>query len=396
MNAHTSRLVALSLPVFLLFACEGKQAPAPQRPAAKVTVVTLKAQPVTLSRQLPGRTSPYVVAEVRPQVTGIVQERLFTEGSMVQAGQALYQLDDATYRADVNSARALLVRAQATADIARFNAERAEKLITSKAISEQEVINARGEQRQADADVGVAEARLASAEVELSYARITSPVDGRVGKSAVTRGALVTADQTTPLATVQQLDPIYVDLMRSASELLQLRRELSSNAARATEGIPVTIILEDGSRFEHEGELAFSDIAVEPTTGSYALRVLVPNPDNILMPGMYVRAIVSNAILEHGLLVPQQGVTRDSKGNASAMVVNGDGTVEQRTVDVSRTVGDQWLVNSGLVEGDRVITEGLQKIRPGMPVVADEADNKGSLISDDSSAGSNVPAAQVQ
>lgn len=359
-------------------------------------MVTLRAQPVTLSRQLPGRTSPYVVAEVRPQVTGIVKQRLFTEGSLVQAGQALYQLDDATYRADVNSAKALLVRAQATADIARFNAERAEKLITSKAISEQEVINARGAQRQADADVGVAEARLASAEVELSYARITSPIDGRIGKSTVTQGALVTADQAAPLATVQQLDPIYVDLMRSASELLQLRRELSSSDARQTEGIPVTIILEDGTRFEHGGELAFSDIAVDPMTGSYALRVVVPNPDNILMPGMYVRAIVSNAILDRGLLVPQQGITRNSKGNASAMVVNNEDTVEQRTVEVNRTVGDQWLVNSGLIEGDRVIVEGLQKVRPGMPVVATEANIKGSLKPTNSGAGSSDLDAKVQ
>jgi membrane fusion protein (multidrug efflux system) len=396
MNAHISRLVAFSLLSLLLFACEGKQAPAPQRAAAEVTVVTLMAQPVTLSRQLPGRTTPYVVAEVRPQVTGIVKERLFTEGSLVQAGQALYQLDDATYRTDVNSAKALLVRAQATADIARFNAERAEKLISSKSISEQEIINARGAQRQADADVGVAEARLASVEVELAYARITSPIDGRIGKSTVTRGALVTANQDAPLTTVQQLDPIYVDLMRSASELLQLRRELSSSAARKTEGIPVTIILEDGSRYEHEGELAFSDVAVDPMTGSYALRVVVPNPDDILMPGMYVRAIVSNAILDRGLLVPQQGITRDSRGNASAMVVNNDGTVEQRTVEVNRTVGDQWLVKSGLIEGDRVIVEGLQKIRPGMPVVATEADNMDSLQPTDSGAGSKDLDAKAQ
>ncbi len=312
-----------------------------------MTVVTLKAQPVTLTRQLPGRTNPFVVAEVRPQVTGIVKERLFTEGSLVEAGQPLYQLDDATYRADYNSAKALLVRAQAAADIARFNAERAEKLITSKSISEQELVNARAVVSQAEADVGVAEARVASTEVRLGYARITSPIDGRIGKSTVTRGALVTADQETPLATVQQLDPIYVDLTRSANELLDLRRELSSGAARKTDGIPVTIILEDGNRYDHEGELVFTDVAVDPMTGSYALRVVVPNPDNLLMPGMYVNATVSNAILDDGLLVPQQGITRDAKGNASAMVVTSDGTVEQRAVQVSRTVGDQWLVTAG-------------------------------------------------
>jgi len=356
-----------------LAACEPQNAPVRQMAVPEVTVVTLKAQPVTLTRQLPGHTNPFVVAEVRPQVTGIVKERLFTEGSLVQAGQPLYQLDDATYRADLNSAKALLVRAQAAADLARFNAERAEKLISSKAISEQDLINARAAQRQAEADVGVAEAGVASAEVELGYARITSPIEGRIGKSSVTRGALVTADQAAPLATVQQLDPIYVDLMQSASELLELRRYLASGAARKTQNVPVTIILEDGERYEHTGELAFSDVAVQSMTGSYALRVVVPNPDNILMPGMYVRAIVSNAILDRGLLVPQQGVVRDAKGNASVMIVADDGTVEQRAVQVDRTIGTDWLVKSGLLEGDRVVVEGLQKIRPGAQVVATES-----------------------
>jgi len=373
MTTHIRYFAAITLLVSLLTACEPQQAPAMQASAPAVTVVTLKAQPVTLARQLPGRTNAFVVAEVRPQVTGIVRERLFTEGSLVEAGQPLYQLDDATYRADYNSAKALLARAQAASDIARFNAERAEKLIGSRAISEQDLVSARALARQAEADVGVAEARVSSSEVELGYARITSPIDGRIGKSTVTRGALVTADQQAPLTTVQQLDPIYVDLTRSANELLELRRKLSSGAARKTEEIPVTILLEDGSRYDHEGELTFTDVAVDPMTGSYALRVVVPNPDNLLMPGMYVRAIVSNAVLDDGLLVPQQGITRDAKGNASAMVVMPDGMVEVRAVQVSRTVGDQWLVDSGLVEGDRVIIEGLQKARPGNPVVASEA-----------------------
>lgn len=359
----------------LLAACEKQQAPASmQAPMPNVTVVTLKTQPVTLTRQLPGRTKAYVVAEVRPQVTGIVKERLFTEGSLVAAGQPLYQLDDATYRADYNSAKAQLERAMASVDLARFNAERAEKLITSKAISEQDLKSARAELRQAEADVGVAKARVDAAEVELNYARITSPIDGRIGKSTVTRGALVTADQANPLATVQQLDPIYVDLTRSATELLNLRRELSSGAARATDGVPVTIILEDGTEYAHEGQLAFSDVAVDPMTGSYALRVVVPNPDHLLMPGMYVRATVSNAVLERGLLVPQRGITRNAKGEASAMVVNSDNTVEQRAVQVSRTIGDQWLVSSGLMEGDRVVIGGLQRIRPGVQVEATEAE----------------------
>ncbi|MCW8926879.1 MAG: efflux RND transporter periplasmic adaptor subunit, partial [Xanthomonadales bacterium] len=316
MNTHIRHLITIPLLVLLLFACERQQNPMPQRSAAEVTVVTLKTEPVTLSRQLPGRTTPYVIAEVRPQVTGIVKERLFNEGDLVEAGQALYQLDDETYRADVNSARASLARAQASASIESFNAERAEQLFESNAISEQEVLIARATQRQAEADVGVAEAKLASAEVRLAYARITSPIDGRIGKSAVTRGALVTADQSAPLCTVQQLDPIYVDLMRSASERLDLRRDLASGAARKTESIRVTIVLEDGTRYEHAGDLVFSDVAVDPMTDSFALRVVVPNPDNILMPGMYVRAVVSDAVMDQGLLVPQQGIFRDAKGHA--------------------------------------------------------------------------------
>ena len=368
MTGFFRSLITPLLLVVVLVACEKQQAPSPQSLPIAVTVVTLKAEPVILSRQLPGRTNPYVVAEVRPQVTGIVKERLFTEGSLVKAGQALYQLDDATYRASYNSAKALLARAQASVEIAQFNSDRAEDLIKTNAVSKQELLNSLAEKRQAEADAGVAQAQVASAQVKLSYARITSPIDGRIGKSTVTRGALVTADQDTPLATVQQLDPIYVDLTRSANELLELRRELSSGMARRTTGIPVAIIFEDGTRYEHEGELTFTDVAVDPMTGSYALRVVVPNPDNLLMPGMYVRATVSNAVLDSGLLVPQRGISRDAKGNARAMVVNRDGTVEQRAVQVSRTVSDQWLVKGGLVEGDRVVVEGLQKIRPGMQV----------------------------
>ncbi len=392
MNVHFRCPLVCALAALLVVACEKQQPPAMQTAMANVTVVTLKTQPVTLSRQLPGRTNAFVVAEVRPQVTGIVKERLFTEGSLVTAGQPLYQLDDATYRADYNSAKALLARARAAVDIARYNTERAEKLIVSKAISEQDLFNARAELLQAEADIGVAQARVDATEVKLNYARITSPIDGRIGKSTVTRGALVTADQAKPLATVQQLDPIYVDLTRSATELLELRRELASGAARKTEGIPVTIILEDGSEYTHQGKLAFTDVAVDPMTGSFALRVVVPNPDSLLMPGMYVRATVSNAVLERGLLVPQRGIGRDARGNASALVVNSDNTVEQRAVQVGRTIGDQWLVSSGLLAGDRVIVEGLQRIRPGVPVQATEAaPQDAAAIRSDGKPATNAP-----
>jgi membrane fusion protein, multidrug efflux system len=364
----------LPLFLFLLIGCEEEQAPPPpQQGAPAVTVVTLKTQPVQLTRQLPGRTTAYLIAEVRPQVTGIVEERLFEEGSVVEAGQPLYQLDDATYRARYNSALASLARAEATVEVARLNAARAEELVKANAVSRQEYENAVAALQQAEADVGVAEAAVASSRVELNYARITSPIAGRIGKSSVTQGALVTADQPTPLATVQQLDPIYVDLTHSASELLQLRQAVAGGTVRGTEDTPVTILLEDGTAFQHEGVLSFSDVSVDPSTGSFSLRVTVPNPDHLLMPGMYVRAVLSTAVLEDGILVPQQGIARDAKGNANALVVGNDGTVEQRTVEVARTIGDKWLVRSGLLAGDRVIVEGVQKVQPGMPVEATEA-----------------------
>jgi len=363
----------LLLPLFLsLIAACAEETPPPQQGAPAVSVVTLQTEPVTLTRQLPGRTNAYLIAEVRPQVTGIVKKRLFREGSLVDEGQPLYQLDDAAYRADYNSALASLARAEATLEVARLNATRAEELIETNAVSRQEYDNSVAALQQAQADVGVAQAAVASSQVQLDYARIVSPISGRIGKSSVTQGALVTADQATPLATVQQLDPIYVDLSRSSSELLQLRREVADGSVRDTEETPVTILLEDGTRYEHEGDLSFADVSVDPSTGSFSLRVTVPNPDHVLMPGMYVRAIISNAVLDDGILVPQQGIARDAKGNASALMVNAEGTVEQRAVEVSRTIGNKWLVSRGLSAGDRVIVEGLQKVQPGMPVDASE------------------------
>jgi membrane fusion protein (multidrug efflux system) len=338
-----------------------------------VTVVTLKQQPVTLTRELPGRSSAYLVAEVRPQVYGIVARRLFTEGGLVKAGEPLYQLDDATYRADDASARANLARAEATLLTAQLNARRSAELVKIDAVSKQDDENATAALRQAEADVKAAQAAAERTGVVLGYARITSPISGRIGKSTVTQGALVTANQAEPLATVQQLDPIYVDLTQSSAELLELRRALAAGTLKGASHLPVAILLEDGTRYEHDGKLAFSDVTVDPSTGSYALRVIVPNPERILLPGMYVRALVGNGVRRDALLVPQQGVTRDPKGNATAMVVGAGGKVELRPIRVSRTVGDQWLVEEGLAAGDKVIVEGLQKIRPGAPVQATEA-----------------------
>lgn len=330
--------------------------------------MTLAPQRVQLTRELPGRTAAFMVAEVRPQVTGIVQRRLFEEGDTVKAGQVLYQLDDATYRADLNSAKAALARAQAAAELARLNAERSAALAQTDAVSRQENEGSIATFRQAQAEVKAAEAAVARAEVSVGYARVTSPIDGRIGKSTVTQGALVTANQAAALTIVHQLDPIYVDVTQSSREWLELRRELAAGTLESADAPPVTILLEDGTRYAHTGKLQFADVAVAPTTGSIALRVVVPNPEKLLLPGMYVRAVIGTAVRENAILVPQPGVARTPQGTAVAMIVNAEGKVEARPVQVARTIDDQWLVQSGLAAGDKVIVQGLQKIRPGVPV----------------------------
>jgi membrane fusion protein (multidrug efflux system) len=338
-----------------------------------VTVVTLAPQTVTLTRELPGRVVPSLVAEVRPQVNGIVARRLFTEGSLVEAGQPLYQIEDATYRADSETAAAGLARAEASLLTAQLNAPRTVELLKIGAISKQDAERAAAVLRQAEADVQAARAAVARAAVVLGYARITAPISGRIGKSSVTQGALVTANQDAALAIVQQLDPVYVDVTQSSVELLELRRALAAGRLQGARNLPVRILLEDGSPHEHEGELAFSDVTVDPSTGSFSLRVIVPNPRHMLLPGMYVRAVVGDGERENALLAPQQGVTRDPKGHTTAMVVSKEGKAEMRTITVSRTVGDRWLVEEGLAAGDRIIVEGLQKVRPDAPVQAIEA-----------------------
>ncbi|MGB3394695.1 MAG: efflux RND transporter periplasmic adaptor subunit [Stenotrophomonas sp.] len=371
-SIRNHRHVALSLALTVaLAACSGGEAP-PQGGPAQVTVATLKAAPLTLTRELPGRANAYQVAEVRPQVSGIVAKRLFVEGGLVKAGEPLYQLDDAAYRAQANSARAQLARAEATANAARLSARRIAELARISAVSVQDDENAQAAMKQADADVGAARATLDAANVTLGYARITAPIGGRIGKSSVTQGALVTAGQAVALATINQLDPIYIDLTQSSAELLQLRRDVAAGRLQEDGGVPVTILLEDGSEFSHKGTLEFSEVSVDPATGSFNLRVRVENPDGVLMPGMYLRAQLGAGVRPNAVLVPQKGVARDPKGNTSALVVNAEGVVEQRPVVVSQTIGDQWLVESGLVAGDRVVVEGLQKIAPGVAVEAAE------------------------
>lgn len=369
---RSTRVTALAALIGLLsFAgCRSKEA-ATTAPAAgpiEVAVTTLAPETVTLTRELPGRTNAFLVAEVRPQVSGIVQRRLFTEGNLVKEGEPLYQLEDATYQANYQSAQASLARARATLELARLNAQRSGQLAKADAVSRQENENAVAELRQAEAEIAVAEAAVTASGVVLGYSKITSPIGGRIGKSSVTQGALVTANQQTPLATVQQLDPIYVDLTQSSREWLQLRQDLASGSLQRPDEMPVTIILEDGSEYTHPGKLAFTEVTVDPSTGSFGLRVIVPNPDQILLPGMYVRAVVGLGVRENAILVPQQGITRDPRGNATAMTVGQDGKAELRQVRVSRTIGSKWLVESGLAAGDKVVVAGVQKIRPGSPL----------------------------
>jgi len=365
-------LVALAA---ALAACGQEAPPAPPPPPPpEVVTVTIAPQTVSLNIELAGRTSPFLVAEVRPQVSGIIQERKFTEGSDVKAGQVLYQVDSAVYKANSESARAAQAKAEANVKSAQITANRYEELSRVDAVSRQARDDARAALALAKADVAAAKAAVESARISLDHTRITAPIAGRIGRSAVTAGALVTANQAQALATIQQLDPIYVDLTRSANELMQMRRDLASGKLRSVgkDQASVKLLLPDGSEYGQEGRLQFSEATVDPATGSVTLRAVFPNPDRQLLPGMYVRALLEEGVRDNAILAPQRGVTRDARGQAVAMVVDAEGKVEQRQLVTERTIGDQWLVSKGLAAGDRVIVEGLQKIRPGIPVTVVE------------------------
>jgi membrane fusion protein, multidrug efflux system len=336
-------------------------------PPQAVTVVTLKTSAVELQRELPGLVSARQVAEVRPQVGGIVKRVLFTEGGAVNAGQQLYELDDAVYRVAQRSADANRMSAETALESARRSADRGTELVKAHMISVQDNDNLQTGLHKAQADLATAQAAADSARINVNYAHISAPISGRIGKSAVTQGALVVANQPDALATVQKLDTVYVDLTQSSGEWLQLQQELAAGGKDGG-GSEVHIKLEDGSAYPLAGQLQFSDVTVQPGTGSFLLRVLVPNPKGMLLPGMYVRASIIEGTLTSALLAPQTGITRDPKGNATAMVVGKDNKVELRNVTTTRAVGDQWLVTGGLSAGERVIVEGLQKIQPGMPV----------------------------
>ncbi|HEY8355699.1 MAG TPA: efflux RND transporter periplasmic adaptor subunit [Methylophilaceae bacterium] len=361
----------------ILSACGGKgenTAPPPAPPA--VTVITATAESVPAVIELPGRTAPYQVSEVRPQVSGIIQKRVFEEGSYVKAGQLLYQIDPSIYQAAYDSAKANLARAQATVGSERLKAERYAELVKIEAVSKQANDEAAAALKQAEAEVAAAKAALDKARIDLDYTRVVAPISGRIGRSAVTPGALVTANQAEPLATVHQLDPIYVDVIQSSAELLHLQRQLEQGKLqRASDNsVAVQLVLEDGSIYEKEGKLAFSEVAVDPSTGSVTLRAVFPNEKGLLLPGMYVRARMTQGVNNDAILVPHAAVSFDPRGNPFVLVVNAENTVEARTVKTAQSIQDKWVITEGLNPGERVIVAGLQIARPGSVVSPQEAE----------------------
>lgn len=365
-----TRAVLCMLLSLMLLACEegGKGAPGSSGPR-EVVIIKLEPRREVYTTALAGRIASFQVAEVRPQVGGILQQRLFTEGADVKAGQALYQIDPATYEAALDSAQAALMRAEANVTPARLKAERFRELLAIKAVSKQEYDDAQAAFKQAEADVAVNRAAVKTARINLEYTKVRSPISGRIGKSAFTPGALVTANQAQALTSVRQLDPVYVDITQSSQDLLRLRAQFTNGELRsASEEAPVRLKLENGAMYPHEGRLQFTDVSVDESTGMVSLRALFPNPEHILLPGMYVRAVIAEGVDENALLVPQRALRRDPKGQASVLLVDGGGKVNVRLVDVGRTVGDSWQVLSGLKPGDRVIVEGGQNVRPGMSV----------------------------
>ncbi|MDY0009111.1 MAG: efflux RND transporter periplasmic adaptor subunit [Bdellovibrionales bacterium] len=351
------------------------QAPAQDGPppAVPVSVATIHQAPVPIQLQLPGRVSPFKVAEIRPQVSGIITKRLFEEGSDVKQGQQLYQIDEAIYRAAYDRANADLLKAQANLKAVEARAARYAELVKLNAVSKQEYDDADAARAQGAADVAVARAALATAKIDLDYTRVLAPISGRIGKSQVTEGALVTANQATAMSTVQQLDPVYVDITQSSSELMRLRRQLSASG-KPVEAPAVKLVIEgDNEPYTHEGALQFSDVTVDQTTGAVQLRALFPNPESVLLPGLFVRAVVTIEQGVKGMMVPQQSVYRRSDSSAYVWLVGADNKVSQQNVTLDRAVGDKWLLAGGLEDGARVVVEGVQKIRPGAQVMPQEA-----------------------
>jgi membrane fusion protein (multidrug efflux system) len=366
--------VAAALAAMVLAGC-GSAKPAATSPPPQVSVVTVHRGSVPITTELPGRTSAYLVAQVRARVDGIVLKREFKEGGEVKAGQRLYQIDPAPYIAALNSATASLQKAEANLVSMTAQAERYKVLVAANAVSKQDYDNAVSTQGQAAADVATGKAAVAMAQINLGYTNVMSPITGRSGLSLVTEGAYVQASAATLMTTVQQIDPVYVDLTQSSVEGLQLRRDIASGQLKLTgpDQAKVTLTLEDGKQYPATGSLQFTDITVDPGTGSVTVRALFPNPRFVLLPGMFVRARIEEGVNENAILVPQVGVTHDPKGQATALVVGPDDKVTVHTLQLRGTSGDQWIVEGGLEDGDRVIVAGVQKVQPGAVVQAVES-----------------------
>ncbi len=370
----SARLCLLLIVTGCLGGCDDKAPPpAPTKP--HVGVVTIHASPVAITTELSGRVTAYRIADVRPQVGGLILKRLFVEGDTVREGQILYQIDPAPSEASLASAQASVARAEAGVTSDQLTYDRYKPLAQAQAISRQDLDTATATLRQAQADVASGRASVKTAAINLAYTKVTSPIGGRSGRSSVTEGALVTANQATSLVTVTQLNPIYVDVTQPSATLLRFKRELASGQIRAggDNAAPVKLILEDDSAYDQAGKLQFSEVSVDQGTGSVTLRAIFPNDKGLLLPGMFVRETLEEGVRQNGLLVPQRGVTHDQKGDAVAMVVGTDGKVVQRSVVIDRAIGNDWLISRGLADGDRVILDGLQKIHPGVEVSVTEA-----------------------
>ena len=367
-------LLVTALAVSLLAGCNTAN-PAPAPPPPQVSVVTVHRGSVPISIELPGRTNAFLVAQVRARVDGIVLKRDFKEGGEVKTGQRLYQIDPAPFVAALNTATASLQKAEANLAAMTAQAERFKVLVAANAVSRQDYDNAVSTQGQAAADVATGKAAVALAQINLGYTNVVSPIDGRTGISMVTQGAFVQASAATLMTTVQQIDPIYVDVTQSSVEGLQLRRDIASGQLKLNgpDQAKVTLLLEDGTEYRESGSLQFTDITVDQGTGSVTVRAIFPNPRFVLLPGMFVRARIEEGVRDSAFLVPQVGVTHDPKGQATAMVVGADNKVALRTLSLGGTRGNEWIVESGLADGDRVIVAGVQKVKPGALVQAVEA-----------------------
>ncbi|BBQ81990.1 MULTISPECIES: efflux RND transporter periplasmic adaptor subunit [Enterobacteriaceae] len=368
-HARITLLSSLIISATLLSGCDNSGDQQAHAPTPQVIVHIVNNAPLSITTELPGRTSAFRVAEVRPQVSGIILKRNFVEGSDIEAGQSLYQIDPATYQAAYDSAKGDASKAEAAAAIAHLTVKRYVPLLGTKYISQQDYDQAVATARQADADVMAAKAAVESARINLAYTKVTSPITGRIGKSSVTEGALVTNGQAEAMATVQQLDPIYVDVTQSSSDFMRLKQESLQQGEGAKS---VQLLMENGQPYALKGSLQFSDVTVDESTGSITLRALFPNPQHTLLPGMFVRARIDEGVNPSAMLVPQQGVTRTPRGDATVLLVNDKNQVEIRNVVAAQAVGDQWLVTSGLKAGEKVIVSGLQKVHPGVTVKAEE------------------------